>query len=79
VLRLLLLERDRADDDGLKRGFAKAEARVFARLKAALGGETAVQMTRASWHTWQLLVMGLPEQRYESISRVLSKSCLEFQ
>jgi hypothetical protein len=72
-------ERDAQEDESEKKGFVRAEARVFAHLEKEMGRETAIHMTRASWHTWKLLATNLPQQRYDSIAKVLAQSCLKFQ
>ena len=67
--------RDSSDRESISKGYDAAESRVFARLAAEMGRETAIQMTRASWNTWRMLIYRVQPERWDELRSGLEETC----
>ncbi len=71
--------RDLSESESVAKGYSSAETRIFARIEAEMGRETAIHMTRASWNTWRLLAARLSPATWNALRGELSEQCREFE
>jgi adenylosuccinate lyase len=71
--------RDISENKALAGGFEAAEKRVFARMEKEMGRETAIQMTRASWGTWRLLIGHLAVAEWNKVRQTLNEQCRRYE